>query len=78
MPFRKKLSILQDYKDYAQFFKEKRWNDFEWDIIIICLLKISNMPYINGKLRSDLVEYISNLFNGNIDFKFRIQDYEFT
>ncbi|MGB1316226.1 MAG: hypothetical protein ACPG4Y_09410 [Chitinophagales bacterium] len=64
--------ILEDYKNYSQFFKEKRWDDFEWDIIVISLLKLSNMPYVNGKLRTDLAEYINNLFNGNIDFKFRV------
>jgi hypothetical protein len=64
--------ILTDYKNYSQFFKDKRWNDYEWDITVISLLKISNMPYVHGKLRSDLIEYIGNLFNGNIDFKFRM------
>ena len=63
--------ILEDYKNYSQFFKEKRWDDFEWDISVISMLKISNMPYINGILRTDLQEYISNLFNGNLDFNFR-------
>ncbi len=63
--------ILEDYKNYSQFFKDKRWDDYEWDITVISLLKISNMPYIHGVLRTDLQEYISNLFNGNLDFKFR-------
>ena len=30
------------------------------------------MPYVNGKLRSDLVKYISLLFDGNSDFKYRV------
>lgn len=63
--------ILQQYKDYSAFFKEKRWDDFEWDITVISLLQISNMPYIQGKLRTDIQEYISNLFNGDLDFTFR-------
>lgn len=64
--------VFEDYKNYTAFFKEKRWEDFQWDNLVISLLKISNMPYVHGKLRSDLVEYISNLFNGNLDFKFRV------
>lgn len=64
-------SIFTDYKNYSAYFKEKRWDDYEWDITVISLLKISNMPYVHGKLRTDLQEYIGNLFNGNIDFNFR-------
>ena len=64
--------VFSDYTNYTQFFREKRWDDFQWDIIVISLLKLSNMPYINGELRSDLIEYISNLFNSNIDFQFRV------
>ena len=30
------------------------------------------MPYIHGKLRSDLIEYVRNLFNGDLDFQFRV------
>ncbi len=63
--------ILQQYKEYSAFFKEKRWDDFEWDIIVISLFQISNMPYVHGKLRTDIQEYISNMFNGNLDFTFR-------
>ena len=64
--------VFEDYKNYTQFFIEKRWENFQWDNLVISLMKISNMPYVNGKLRSDLVEYISNLFNPNIDFNFRV------
>jgi len=64
--------ILEDYKNYTQFFKDKRWEDFQWDNLVISLLKISNMPYVNGKLRSDLFKYIGILFNGNLDFKYRV------
>lgn len=65
-------AVLQDYNNYSQFFKEKRWDDYLWDLIVISLLKIANMPYVHGTLRSDLDEYIPNLFNGNLDFKYRI------
>ncbi len=65
-------NIFEDYQNYSTFFKEKRWDGYIWDIIVISLLKLSNMPYMQGKLRSDLIEYISNLFNGDIDFKYRV------
>ncbi len=65
-------AVFDDYTNYTAFFKEKRWDGFIWDIIVISMLKISNMPYVNGKLRSDLIEYIGNLFNGDVDFNFRV------
>lgn len=64
--------VFEDYKNYTQFFKDKRWDDFQWDNLVISMLKISNMPYVHGKLRSDLIEYIGNLFNGDLDFNFRV------
>jgi len=64
--------ILEDYNNYSLFFKEKRWNDFQWDIIVISLLKIVNIPCIHGTLRTKLEEYVNNLFNGQIDFNHRI------
>lgn len=65
-------NILEDYQNYDAYFKEKRWDNFIWDIIVISLLKLSNMPYINGSLRSDLIEYVSNMFNSDLNFQFRI------
>jgi len=65
-------NILNDYKNYTAFFKEKRWEGFIWDIIVISMLKISNMPYVNGELRSDLIEYIGNLFDGDLDLNYRV------
>jgi len=65
-------TIFEDYTNYTQFFKDKRWDDYQWDNLVISMLKISNMPYVHGKLRSDLIEYIGNLFDGDIDFNFRV------
>jgi len=65
-------TILTEYNDYSAFFKEKRWNAFQWDIIVISLLKIVNMPYVHGTLRTKLQEYVYNLFNNQIDFQHRI------
>lgn len=64
--------ILTDYKNFSAFFEEKRWNAFQWDIIIISLLKIANMPYVHGTLRTKLQEYVYNLFDNQIDFQHRI------
>lgn len=64
--------IFEDYHNYTQFFIEKRWTNYQWDNLVISMLKLSNMPYIHGKLRSDLIEYIRNLFNGDLDFQFRV------
>jgi len=61
------------YKELSiTFFKEKRWDDFIWDLLVISMLKISNMPYVQGKLRSDLIEYIGRLFNSDLDFNYRV------
>ena len=65
-------AILEDYKSLSTLFKEKRWNNFQWDIIVISVLKIVNMPYVHGNLRTKLQEYVSNMFNGQIDFQYRI------
>ena len=64
--------ILNDYKSYSAFFKEKRWDAFQWDITVISLLKIVNMPYVHGTLRTKLQEYVHNMFNSQIDFQHRI------
>ncbi|WP_318312408.1 type III secretion system chaperone family protein [Flagellimonas crocea] len=64
--------ILEDYNNFSLFFKEKRWDDFQWDIIVVSLLKIANIPCVHGSLRTKLEEYVANLFNGQIDFNHRI------
>jgi hypothetical protein len=65
-------SILNEYKAYSSFFKEKRWDAFQWDITVISLLKIVNIPYVHGTLRTKIQEYVHNLFNNQIDFQHRI------
>ena len=64
--------IFEDYKNYTEFFKEKRWDDYIWDVLTISFLKLSNMPYVNGKLRSDLIYIISLITDGDTDFKYRV------
>ena len=65
-------TILTDYKNFSVYFKEKRWDAFQWDIIVISLLKLVNMPYVHGTLRTKLQEYVHNLFNNQIEFQHRI------
>lgn len=65
--------ILKEYEDYQQFFKDKRWDDWIWDIIVITLLKISNMPYVNGKLRTDLIKNINIMFDGDVNYNHRME-----
>ena len=65
-------NILSQYKNYMAFFEEKRWEGSQWDIIMISLFQLGNLPYMNGLLRTDLYEYISNINNGRIDFKLRL------
>lgn len=64
--------VLSQYKTYMSYFEEKRWEGSQWDIIMLSLFQLGNMPYINGILRTDLYEYISNINNGRIDFKLRL------
>lgn len=64
--------VLEDYEKFSNEFKEKRWNDYQWDITVLSLLKIVNIPCVHGSLRTKLEEYVSNLFNDQIDFNFRI------
>lgn len=65
-------SILSEYRRYMDYFEEKRWEGSQWDIIMLSLLQLGNMPYIQGIFRTDLHEYIQNVNNSRIDFHFRI------
>lgn len=65
-------SILNEYQEFSAFFKEKRWDDFQWDISVISILKIVNMPCVHGTLRTSLESYISTLFDGRTDFRQRV------
>ncbi len=64
--------ILEDYQKYSKAFKKKRLDDFQWDIILVSILKLGIMPYINGTFRTDLREYIYNMLDLDIDFSYRL------
>ena len=65
-------NIFEDYEGLHDLFREKRWNDWQWDAILISLLKLSNMPYLQGLLRSELIENIEALYNNKVDFQTRV------
>ncbi len=64
--------IFEDYKDLSALYREKRLDGYIWDILYISFLKISNMPYVHGKLRSDLISIISLMTDTDVDFKHRV------
>ncbi len=64
--------ILTEYKEHSSYFQEKRWDGFQWDLMVIAMLKIVNMPYVHGILRTKLKEYVHNLFDTQIDFQYRV------
>jgi hypothetical protein len=53
-------------------FRKERKEDFYWDVIVISLLKISNISYVQGQLRTDLYDIIATLTNTQTDFKQRV------
>ncbi len=65
--------IIKEYRDYSKYFKEQQKDAYRWDIGAISLLKISNMPYVNGHLRYEIISTIRTLYNGDLDFDYRIQ-----
>jgi len=66
-------TILQEYESYSNDFKEKQKDGYQWDIGIISLLKIANMPYVNGVLRHELMEQVDLMFNGDKEFNYRVE-----
>ncbi|MCK5725563.1 MAG: hypothetical protein KAH22_01915 [Thiotrichaceae bacterium] len=64
-------TIFTEYTQYCDFFTKRRWEHYHWDIAAISMLKISNMPYVNGTLRVNLIDEINRVFNTNIEFNTR-------
>ncbi|CAA6805331.1 MAG: Unknown protein [uncultured Sulfurovum sp.] len=64
--------ILKNIDDYSDFFVEDRQANYRWDIIVISLLRLSNMPYMQGKLRSELINNVERMYDGDVDFSQRI------
>lgn len=64
--------ILKNVDDYSEYFVEERLANYRWDIIVISLLRLSNMPYMQGTLRSELINNIERMYDGDIDFTQRI------
>ncbi|MBS9783509.1 MAG: hypothetical protein KGV46_03045 [Pasteurella sp.] len=57
--------ILDDYDNCMAFFEKERLSEYHWDIVTITLLKFENMPYLNGVLRSDLLDITSLMYSDN-------------
>jgi hypothetical protein len=66
-------NILDDYDKYSAHFKEKQWDGYLWDIGVICLLKLANMPYLNGVLRHELMDTIDLMYNSDKQFTYRVE-----
>jgi len=66
-------NILQEYEAYSNHFKEKQKGGYQWDIGVMSLLKIANMPYVNGVLRHELMEQIDLMFNADKEFNYRVE-----
>ena len=66
-------NILQEYEGYSNYFKEKQKDAYQWDIGVISLLKIANMPYVNGVLRHELMDQIDLMFNSDKEFNYRVE-----
>lgn len=64
-------NVLTDYKKYSNFFREKNWENYEWDISVISVLKLLNMPYVNGKLKTELTDQKNILHDNRVDFNVR-------
>ena len=66
-------NIFQEYEEYSNYFKEKQRDGYQWDIGIISLLKIANMPYVNGVLRHEIIEHVELMYNGDKEFNYRVE-----
>lgn len=65
-------NIFEDYKDLSEVFKEKKLDYFQWDIQLVSLLKLSNMPYLQGRFRSEIMDTISYMYDNDIELKTRV------
>lgn len=64
--------VLKNVDLYSEYFIEERQESYRWDIIVIALLRLSNMPYMQGKLRSELITNVERMYDGDIEFSQRV------
>ena len=64
--------VLKNVDEYSTYFVEEREAHYRWDIIVISLLSLSNMPYMQGKLRSELISNIERMYDGDVELTQRI------
>lgn len=64
--------ILKEVDEFSEEFVQERKENYRWDIVVITLLRLSNMPYMQGRLRSDLIDNIERMYDGDIELNQRI------
>jgi len=63
--------LFEDFRQIMDYFVRHRHEDYKWELSAITLLKFSNMPYVHGQLRTDLINEISQMFDSDISFDYR-------
>ncbi len=63
---------LGEVDSYIEYYEKNDKSNYAWDIIIITLYRISNMSYLNGYIKYEIMQKISMLHNRDIDFQDRI------
>jgi len=68
---RQMKALFTDFEKIYKQFIDKRLESYKWELSALSLLKLSNMPYVHGQLRTDLIDEISHIFNGDIPMDYR-------
>jgi len=63
---------LNEYSQYVEYFTTHNLENYIWDISVITLIKLSNMTYLNGIFRDELMIHISALYDDELNFGYRI------
>ena len=64
--------IFSRFDEDANYFVENRKENYRWDMVVIVLLRLSNMPYMQGKLRSEIIENVERMYDGDVELTQRI------
>lgn len=66
-------AYLKEYTEYVDYFTSNSKSGYVWDISTITLLKLSNMSYLNGVYKDEMMSKISMLYNGDLTFDYRVE-----
>ncbi len=69
-----KQIVTKEYNKYKRYVEQNLHSNFRWDIALITLYKLANMPYIQSRIKANLSSKIRMLNNNDIDFEKRTQD----